>query len=76
MRDRAWILGLLALWLGQGMLEAFGTRLESVAGILLVGFGLAYVYNDTDVTVNIKVYGTVPVAGASRLRRAAGSTLP
>lgn len=36
------ILGLLALQLGQGMLEAFGTRLESVAGILLVGFGLAY----------------------------------
>jgi hypothetical protein len=36
------ILGLLALWLGQGLLEAFGTRLESVAGILLVGFGLAY----------------------------------
>jgi hypothetical protein len=36
------VLGLLALWLGQGMLEAFGTRLESVAGILLVGFGLAY----------------------------------
>jgi len=36
------ILGLLALRLGQEVLEAFGTRLESVAGILLVGFGLAY----------------------------------
>jgi nickel/cobalt exporter len=36
------VLGLLALRLGQGLLEAFGTRLESVAGILLVGFGLAY----------------------------------
>jgi len=36
------ILGLLALRLGQGMLEAFGTRMESVAGILLIGFGLAY----------------------------------
>ena len=36
------ILGLVALRLGQGMLEAFGTRLESVAGILLIGFGLAY----------------------------------
>jgi nickel/cobalt exporter len=36
------ILGLLALRLGQEMLEAFGTHLESVAGILLVGFGLAY----------------------------------
>jgi nickel/cobalt exporter len=36
------VLGLLALRLGQELLEAFGTRLESVAGILLVGFGLAY----------------------------------
>jgi hypothetical protein len=36
------VLGLLALRLGQEMLEAFGARLESVAGILLVGFGLAY----------------------------------
>ena len=36
------ILGLVALWLGQEILEAFGTRLESVAGILLIGFGLAY----------------------------------
>ena len=36
------VLGLLALRLGQGMLEAFGTELESVAGILLIGFGLAY----------------------------------
>ncbi len=36
------VLGLLALRLGQEVLEAFGTRLESVAGILLVGFGLAY----------------------------------
>jgi nickel/cobalt exporter len=36
------VLGLAALRLGQGLLEAFGARLESVAGILLVGFGLAY----------------------------------
>ena len=36
------LLGLLALRLGQGVLEAFGARLESVAGILLIGFGLAY----------------------------------
>lgn len=36
------VLGLLALRLGQEVLEAFGTRLESVAGILLIGFGLAY----------------------------------
>jgi putative Mn2+ efflux pump MntP len=36
------VLGVLALVLGREVLEAFGARLESVAGILLVGFGLAY----------------------------------
>lgn len=36
------VLGAIALVLGREMLEAFGTRLESVAGLLLVGFGLAY----------------------------------
>jgi len=36
------VLGVLALLLGREMLEAFGARLESVAGILLIGFGLAY----------------------------------
>jgi len=36
------VLGLLALALGREVLEAFGARLESVAGILLVGFGLVY----------------------------------
>jgi nickel/cobalt transporter (NicO) family protein len=36
------LLGLLALVFGGAVLEAFGRRLESLAGILLVGFGLAY----------------------------------
>ncbi len=36
------VLGLLALALGREVLEAFGARLESVAGILLIGFGLVY----------------------------------
>lgn len=36
------LLGLLALALGREVLEAFGARLESVAGILLIGFGLVY----------------------------------
>lgn len=36
------VLGAIALVLGREMLEAFGARLESVAGLLLVGFGLAY----------------------------------
>ena len=36
------VLGVLALVLGREMLEAFGARLESLAGILLIGFGLVY----------------------------------
>ena len=35
-------LGVLALALGLGALRIWGERLESVAGLLLVGFGLAY----------------------------------
>ncbi len=36
------LIALLALALGREVLEAFGARLESVAGILLIGFGLVY----------------------------------
>ena len=36
------LLGLLGLFLGHEMLQAFGRRMEAAAGILLVGFGLAY----------------------------------
>ncbi len=36
------ILGLLALFLGLQALQAFGQRMESVAGILLIGFGVVY----------------------------------
>jgi len=36
------VLGVFALVLGREILEAFGTRLESLAGLLLIGFGLAY----------------------------------
>ncbi|HET7786399.1 MAG TPA: hypothetical protein VFL36_10530 [Myxococcales bacterium] len=35
-------LGVLALALGLGALRVLGQRLESVAGLLLMGFGLAY----------------------------------
>jgi hypothetical protein len=35
-------MGLLGLWLGVSVLQAFGRRLESLAGILLVAFGLVY----------------------------------
>jgi nickel/cobalt transporter (NicO) family protein len=35
-------LGVLALFFGLELLQAFGQRLESIAGLLLIGFGVAY----------------------------------
>jgi nickel/cobalt transporter (NicO) family protein len=36
------LLGLMALVFGREVLETFGGRLESVSGLLLIGFGVAY----------------------------------
>jgi nickel/cobalt transporter (NicO) family protein len=36
------VFGLVGLFFGVQMIRAFGERMESVAGLLLVGFGLAY----------------------------------
>ena len=36
------LLGLIGLFFGMRMIEAFGRKMEAVAGILLVGFGAAY----------------------------------
>lgn len=36
------LLGLIALVFGRDVLEAFGQRMESVSGLLLIGFGVAY----------------------------------
>ena len=36
------LLGLLALLFGREVFQAFGQRLESVSGLLLIGFGVAY----------------------------------
>jgi nickel/cobalt transporter (NicO) family protein len=36
------LLGLAGLFVGVRMMEAFGRRMEAVAGVLLVGFGVAY----------------------------------
>jgi hypothetical protein len=36
------LLGLLGLALGVQLLEAFGRRMEAMAGLLLIGFGMAY----------------------------------
>ena len=35
-------MGLLALFLGREVLETFGSRMESIAGILMIAFGLVY----------------------------------
>jgi hypothetical protein len=36
------VIGLIGAWPGIGLFEAFGARLEGVAPMVLVGFGLAY----------------------------------
>jgi putative Mn2+ efflux pump MntP len=36
------MLGLIALIFGREVLETFGQRMESVSGLLLIGFGVAY----------------------------------
>jgi vacuolar-type H+-ATPase subunit I/STV1 len=36
------LLGLAGLLFGLRMMEAFGRRMEGIAGLLLIGFGLAY----------------------------------
>lgn len=36
-------LGLLSVFLGVELLERFGRRLESASGLLLIGFGVAYI---------------------------------
>ena len=36
------LLGLISLVFGREVLEAFGQRMESVSGLLLMGFGVAY----------------------------------
>jgi hypothetical protein len=38
------LLGLLGLFFGLEMLQTFGRRMESVAGLLLIGFGLVYAF--------------------------------
>jgi nickel/cobalt transporter (NicO) family protein len=47
------LLGVLALLFGRALVESYGKRLESLGGVLLIGFGLAYA-----------VWGLRKVAGA------------
>jgi nickel/cobalt exporter len=61
-------LGVLALALGLGALRIWGERLESVAGLLLIGFGLAYglwgLRKATHARLHVHAHGT---ADPSRL---------
>jgi len=36
------VVGLVGILTGRGLVEAYGRRLDGVAGLLLIGFGLAY----------------------------------
>src|SRR5512138_3403312 len=38
------LLGLISLMVGVEVMAAFGERLESVAGLLLIGFGVVYAF--------------------------------
>lgn len=51
------ILGLLALFLGLEALQALGQRMEAVAGILLIGFGVAYGLWGLRHAVGVKLHG-------------------
>ena len=50
-------LGLLALVLGREVLERFGSRMESVAGILMIAFGLIYGTWGLRRAAGVKVHG-------------------
>src|SRR5882724_8992260 len=50
-------LGLLALVLGREVLERFGSRMESVAGILMIAFGLVYGTWGLRRAAGVKVHG-------------------
>jgi nickel/cobalt transporter (NicO) family protein len=51
------LLGLLGLLFGRHLFERLGQRMESVAGILLVGFGLAYALWGLRHAVGKRVHG-------------------
>jgi hypothetical protein len=51
------ILGLIGLFLGIEALQAFGQRMESVAGILLIAFGVVYGAWGLRHAVGVKLHG-------------------
>jgi nickel/cobalt transporter (NicO) family protein len=51
------VLGVLALVIGAGVIEAFGSRLESFAGLFLIAFGVVYAVWGIRRSVGIRVHG-------------------
>jgi putative Mn2+ efflux pump MntP len=51
------LLGVLGLLLGRTVFEGLGERMEAVAGLLLVGFGLAYAFWGLRRAVGGRVHG-------------------
>ena len=50
-------MGLLALFLGREVLETFGSRMGSIAGILMIAFGLIYGIWGLRRAAGVKVHG-------------------
>jgi nickel/cobalt transporter (NicO) family protein len=50
------LLGLISLLLGVEVMAAFGERLESVAGLLLIGFGVVYALWGLHRAVNARIH--------------------
>lgn len=51
------VLGVLALLIGVGVIEAFGRRMESFAGLVLVGFGVVYAIWGFRRSVGVRLHG-------------------
>jgi nickel/cobalt transporter (NicO) family protein len=62
-------LGLLGVVLGRELLETFGERLESVAGLLLIGFGIAYGFWGVQRTLRGRAHAHAHAHGYSHAHR-------
>ena len=62
-------LGLLGVVFGRELLHAFGERLESVAGLLLIGFGIAYGFWGVQRTLRGRAHAHAHVHGYAHAHR-------
>jgi nickel/cobalt transporter (NicO) family protein len=62
-------LGLLGVVFGRELLETFGERLESVAGLLLIGFGIAYGFWGVQRTLRGRAHAHAHVHGYAHAHR-------